>query len=64
MEDKTDFIKKTKVNRITDGSYSVLLNVWSLYTNIPHIQGIEALRNYLQKSKPYMNKYIPYYHIP
>ena len=48
----TEFIKrKRKVNNKIDDSYLVSLDVRSLYTNIPHIDSIEAVRKSLQKSK-------------
>ena len=53
MKDTNDFIKKIEnVNNKTDHSYLVSLDVRSLYTNIPHTEGIEVVRKSLQKSKP------------
>ena len=53
VKDMNDFIKKIEnVNNTTDHSYLVSLEVRSLYTNIPHTEGIEVVRKSLQKSKP------------
>ena len=52
MKDTTDFIKTVEnVNNITDDRYLASLDVQSLYTGIPHTEGIEALRKSFQKSK-------------
>ena len=48
-----DFIKKIEAtDHVSDYSYLVSLVVWSLYTNIPHKEGIEAVKQKLKKSKP------------
>ena len=44
VKDTTDFIKKIEaINHVSDDSYSFSLDVPSLYTNIPHKEGIEAV---------------------
>ena len=51
-----DFIKKIEAtDHVSDYSYLVSLVVWSLYTNIPHKEGIEAVKQKLKKSKPSIN---------
>ena len=48
-----DFIKKTEaIDHVSDGSCLVSLDVHSLYTSIPHKEGIEAVKRKLKKSKP------------
>ena len=48
-----DLIKKIEAtHRVSDDSYLVSLDVRSLYTNIPHKEGIEAVKQKLKKSKP------------
>ena len=48
-----DFIKKIEArDHVSDDSYLVSLDVCSLYTNIPHKKGIEAVKQKLKKSKP------------
>ena len=52
VQDTLDFIKKIEsVNHVSDDSYLVSLDVRSLYTNIPHKEGIEAVKQKLKKSK-------------
>ena len=52
VKDTTDFIKKIEtIDRVSDDSYLVSLDVRSLYTNIPHKEGIEAVKQKLKKSK-------------
>ena len=49
----TDFINKIEaIDHLSDDSYLVSLDVCSLYTNIPHKEGIEAVKQKLKKSKP------------
>ena len=56
IEDTTDFIRKTEaIDHVSDDSYLVSLDVRSLYTNIPHKEGIEAVKQKLKKSKPSIN---------
>ena len=56
VEDTTDFIKKIEaIDHVSDDSYLVSLDVRSLYTNIPHKEGIEAVKQKLKKSKPSIN---------
>ena len=44
-----DFIKKIEAtDHVSDYSYLVSLVVWSLYTNIPHKEGIEAVKQKLK----------------
>ena len=38
--------------RVSDDSYLLSLDVYSLYTNIPHIEGVEAIKQKSTKSKP------------
>ena len=53
VKDTTDFIKKIEaIDHVSDDSYLVSLDVRSLYTNIPHKEGIEAVKQKLKKSKP------------
>ena len=42
VKDTTDFINKIKDIKLKDNSYLVTLDVSSLYTNIPHEEGMEA----------------------
>ena len=52
IEDTTDFIRKTEaIDHVSDDSYLVSLDVRSLYTNIHHKEGIEAVKQKLKKSK-------------
>ena len=49
----TDLIKKVEaIDHASDDSYLVSLDVSSLYINIPHKEGIEAVKQKLKKSKP------------
>ena len=44
VKDTTDFIKKIEaIDHVSDDSYLVSLDVRSLYTNIPHKEGIDAV---------------------
>ena len=44
-KDTTDFIKKIEpIDHFGDDSYLMSLDVRSLYTNIPHKEGIEAVK--------------------
>ena len=53
VKDTTDFIKKIEaIDHVSDDCYLVSLDVRSLYTNIPHKEGIEAVKQKLKKSKP------------
>ena len=53
VKDTTNFIKKIEaIDHVSDDSYLVSLDVCSLYTNIPHKEGIEAVKQKLKKSKP------------
>ena len=48
-----DFIKKIEViDHVSDDFYLVSLDIRSLYTNISHKEGIEAVKQKLKKSKP------------
>ncbi|XP_063955552.1 uncharacterized protein LOC135154173 [Lytechinus pictus] len=49
VKDTTDFLNKIKSAPLTSDSILVTMDVKSLYTNIPHDQGVEALRIFLQK---------------
>ena len=52
VKDTLDFIKKIEfVDHLSDDSYLVSLDVRSLYINIPHKEGIEAVKQKLKKSK-------------
>ena len=56
IEDTTDFIRKTEaIDHVSDDSYLVSLDVRSLYTNIPHKEGIEAVKQKSKKSKSIIN---------
>ena len=45
VKDTTDFIKKIEaMDHVGADSYLVSLDVCSLYTNIPHKEGIEAVK--------------------
>ena len=56
VKDTTDFIKKFEaIDHVSDDFYLVSLDVRSLYTNIPHKEGIEAVKQKLKKSKPSIN---------
>ena len=52
---KTLQILLRKLKPLSDDSYLVSLDVHSLYTNIPHKEGIEAVKQKLKKSKPSIN---------
>ena len=53
VKDTTDFIKKIEaMDHVSDDSYLVSLDVRSLYSYIPHKDGIEAVKQKLKKSKP------------
>ena len=52
---KTLQILLRKLKPLSDDSYLVSLDVRSLYTNIPHKEGIEAVKQKLKKSKPSIN---------
>ena len=57
VKDTTDFLNKLAIfNRLPDNALLVTLDVTSLYTNIPHNEGIDACRYFLQKRT---NKHIP-----
>ena len=48
IKDTTDFLLKLKsVGKVPLGSLLVTLDVRSLYTNIPHAEGLEACRELL-----------------
>ena len=50
VKDTTDFIKKVKnIKFCSKDSYLVTLDVSSLYTNIPHEDGIQACKSSLEK---------------
>ena len=52
VKDTTDFIKKTEaIDHVNDDSYLVSLDVRSFYTNIPHKEGVKAVKRKLKKSK-------------
>ncbi|KAK3090867.1 hypothetical protein FSP39_015326 [Pinctada imbricata] len=44
LKDTTDYIKKTPSQNLPTGTLLVTMDVTSLYTNIPHEEGIEACR--------------------
>jgi len=51
IKDTTDFIKKLKsIPQLSDSSLLVSLDVTSLYTNIPHVDGIKACKYFLDNS--------------
>ena len=43
------------IETLTDDQYLVSLDLRSVHTNIPHIEGIEAVTKFFQKSKPFIN---------
>ena len=45
-------MKIEAIDHVSDVSYLVSLDVRSLYTNILHTEGIEAVKQKLKKSKP------------
>jgi hypothetical protein len=52
VKDSTDFINKIKHHKFKNqNSYLVTLDVSSLYTNIPHKDGIDACKHFLEKNK-------------
>ena len=52
VKDTTDFIKRIEaIDHVSDDSYLVSLDARSLYTNIPHREGIEAVEQRLKKPK-------------
>ena len=51
IEDTTDFINKVRNLKLNKDTYLVTLDVSSLYTNIPHNEGIESCIYFLQKDK-------------
>ena len=60
VKDTTDFLNKltnlNTINTLPDNAILVTLDVTSLYTNIPHSEGIEACRFFLRKRN---DKHIP-----
>jgi Reverse transcriptase (RNA-dependent DNA polymerase)/GIY-YIG catalytic domain len=52
LRDSTDFLSKLKECNISNNSYLVTLDVSSLYTNIPHEDGINACRYFLENNRP------------
>ena len=53
VKDTPDFIKKIEaIDHVSNDSYLVSLDVRSLYTNIPHKEGTEPVKQKLKKSKP------------
>ncbi|XP_053374092.1 uncharacterized protein LOC128546786 [Mercenaria mercenaria] len=56
VKDSTDFIKKLgSMPNISPNAFLVTMEVSSLYTNIPHDDGIEACREYLDKAHSYLS---------
>ena len=50
VKDTTDFIDKMEtIDHVSDDSYLVSSDVRSLYTSIPHKEGIEAVKQKLKK---------------
>ena len=48
-----DFIKKVKsIDLVSDDFYLLVLIFRSLYTNIPHKEGLQTVKQKLKKSKP------------
>ena len=57
MKDTTDFLNKlSNLGNLPNNAILVTLDVSPLYTNIPHNQGIDACRQFLD-TRP--NKHIP-----
>ncbi|XP_053391470.1 uncharacterized protein LOC128554246 [Mercenaria mercenaria] len=50
VKDTADFINKVKDIKLETKSYLVTLDVTSLYTNIPHDDGINACKSFLQQN--------------
>ena len=51
IKDTKDFLNKIKnTEKLPENSYLVTMDVKSLYTNIPNIEGIAATRKWLQNS--------------
>ena len=44
IQDTTDYINKTPSENLPDNTILVTMDVCSLYTNIPHVEGMEACR--------------------
>ncbi|XP_053405151.1 uncharacterized protein LOC128558900 [Mercenaria mercenaria] len=56
VKDSTDFIKKLgSMPNISPNAFLVTMDVSSLYPNIPHDDGIEACREYLDKAHSYLS---------
>ena len=52
VKDTTDFINKVKdIGPLPENSYLVTMDVSSLYTNIPHDEGLDALRENLNRRR-------------
>ncbi|XP_041471891.1 uncharacterized protein LOC121421287 [Lytechinus variegatus] len=49
IKDTTDFLKKIQSVQIAPGSTLVTMDVQSLYTNIPHREGVQAIRKFLNR---------------
>nr|XP_054774674.1 uncharacterized protein LOC129282841 [Lytechinus pictus] len=58
VRDTTDFLNKIKSAEITHESLLVTMDVKSLYTNIPHEDGIQAQRSFLRRQSEYSNSEI------
>ena len=53
IQDTTDFLRMLQdIGDLPDNTYLVTMDVSSLYTNIPNVEGIEACRTVLQRERP------------
>ena len=53
IQDTTDFLRMLQeIGDLPDNTYLVTMDVSSLYTNIPNVEGIEACRTLLQRERP------------
>ena len=59
IRDTTDFINLISTTKLPTDSYLVSIDVSSLYTNIPHKEGVEAVLNALltQTNPDHQSKY-------
>ncbi|XP_072166479.1 uncharacterized protein [Diadema setosum] len=48
IKDTTDFLQKIESVQVAPGSTLVTMDVQSLYTNIPHEDGVQAIRRFLR----------------
>ena len=53
VKDTTDFLNKINSTEITNRCTLVTMDVKSLYTNIPHEEGVQALQSFLRRHSEY-----------